>query len=232
MKVLIACEESQEVCKAFRELGHEAYSCDILECSGGHPEWHIQSDCLPLINGNCSFITAGGQQVTINGKWDLLIAHPPCTYLTVAANKLYNIERYGAKAIQRLKDREEAIEFFMKFMNADCERIAVENPIGVISTRYRKPDCIIQPYQFGHPYRKSTCLWLKNLPILKPTNIVEFESIHSKGASGGYSGASWVVKDENGKILSYKDPRVARIRSKTFPGIAKAMAEQWGIINT
>lgn len=162
------------------------------------------------------------------GQWDLIIAHPPCTYLTVAANKLYNVERYGEKAIKRLADREKAIEFFMQFVNADCPKIAIENPIGVISTRYRKPDQIIQPYQFGHGVRKSTCLWLYNLPQLKPTNIVDFECIQSAGKSGGYSGPSWVVKDENGKVLSYKDPRVSRERSKTYPGIAAAMAEQWG----
>lgn len=228
MKVLIACEESQAVCKAFREKGHEAYSCDIIECSGGHPEWHIKQDVLPLLNGFCEFETTDGTKHYINSKWDLIIAHPPCTYLTVAANKLYNIEKYGEKAVQRIKDREKAIEFFMRFVNTDCERIAIENPIGVISSRYRKPDQIIQPYQFGHPVRKSTCLWLYGLPQLTPTEIVDFECIHSKGKSGGYSGNSWIVKDENGKILSYKDPRVSVIRNKTFPGIAKAMAEQWG----
>lgn len=240
MKVLIACEESQAVCKEFRRLGHEAYSCDIIECSGGHPEWHIMGDVLPLLNPSLvmfepnkyslgiDFQTCDGKEHFVEGKWDLIIAHPPCTYLTVAANKLYSVEKYGEKAIKRLADREAAIDFFMQFVNADCDRIAIENPIGVISTRYRKPDQIIQPYQFGHPVRKSTCLWLYNLPPLIPTDVVEFECIHSKGKSGGYSGASWVVKDENGKILSYKDPRVARIRSKTYPGIAKAMAEQWG----
>ena len=231
MKVLIACEESQAVCTAFRKLGHEAYSCDLQECSGGHPEWHIMGDVLPLINGNCEFDTVDGTHHAIDGKWDMLIAHPPCTYLTVAANKLYNIEKYGDKAIKRLSDREYAIDFFMQFVYADCDRIAIENPVGVISTRYRKPDCIIQPYQFGHNVRKTTCLWLKGLPALQPTNIVEPEIIHSKGKSGGYSGASWTVKDENGKTLSYKDPRVAKARSKTFPGIAQAMAEQWGGIS-
>lgn len=228
MNVLIACEESQAVCKAFREKGHNAFSCDIQECSGGHPEWHIQGDVLPLINGNCEFTTADGTKHVIDGKWDLLIAHPPCTYLTVAANKLYNVEKYGEKALKRLQDREKALEFFMAFVNAECDKKAIENPIGVISTRYRKPTQIIQPYEYGHPVRKSTCLWLYNLPKLSPTNIVEYETIHSKGASGGYSGNSWVVKDENGKILSYRDPRVAKARSKTFPGIAQAMAEQWG----
>ena len=228
MRVLVACEESQAVCKAFRERGHEAYSCDIIECSGGHPEWHIKGDCLPLLNGRCTFKTCDGTEWHIDDRWDLIIAHPPCTYLTVAANKLYDVEKYGGKAIKRLDDREKAIAFFMEFVNADCELKAIENPIGVISSRYRKPDQIIQPYQFGHPVRKSTCLWLFGLQKLKPTNVVEFECIHSNGKSGGYSGASWVVRDENGKILSYNDTRVSVIRSKTFPGIAKAMAEQWG----
>lgn len=228
MNVLIACEESQAVCKAFRARGHNAFSADIQECSGGHPEWHIKGDVLPYINGNCTFTTTDGTNHTIDGKWDLLIAHPPCTYLTVAANKLYNVNKYGDKAIERIANREKAIEFFMKFVEADCDKKAIENPIGIISTRYQKPTQIIQPYEYGHPVRKSTCLWLYNLPKLQPTNIVDFETIHSKGASGGYSGNSWVVKDENGKILSYNDPRVAKARSKTFPGIAKAMAEQWG----
>ena len=230
MNVLVACEESQRVCIAFRERGHNAFSCDIETCSGGHPEWHIQQDVIPLLDGRCSFKTMDGIEHSIDGKWDLIIAHPPCTYLTVAANKLYNIEKYGKKAVKRLEDREKAIEFFMAFVNADCERKAIENPIGVISTRYRKPDQIIQPYQFGHPVRKSTCLWLYNLPKLKPTNIVDFECIHSNGKSGGYSGPSWIVKDENGKILSYKDPRVAKARSKTYEGVAKAMASQWSDI--
>lgn len=228
MKVLVACEESQRVCTAFRERGHEAYSCDIIECSGGHPEWHIKHDVLPLLNGRCEFITCDGIGHYIDGKWDLIIAHPPCTYLTVAANKYYSIEKYGDKAIERLTNRENAINFFMKFVSADCLHKAIENPVGIISTRYRKPDQIIQPYQFGHHVRKSTCLWLYNLPHLRPTDIVDFECIHSKGKSGGYSGASWIVKDENGKILSYNNPLVKIIRSKTFPGIAKAMAEQWG----
>ena len=230
MKVLVACEESQRACSAFRERGHDAFSCDIEPCSGGHPEWHIMQDVIPLLNGQCSFKTMDGIEHSIDGKWDLIIAHPPCTYLTVAANKLYNIEKYGKKAVKRLEDREKAIEFFMAFVNADCERKAIENPIGVISTRYRKPDQIIQPYQFGHHVRKSTCLWLYNLPKLKPTNIVDFECIHSNGKSGGYSGPSWIVKDENGKILSYKDPRVAKARSKTYEGVAKAMASQWSDI--
>lgn len=229
LKILIACEESQRICKAFRDLGHEAFSCDILEPSGGHEEWHCQCDALKLINGHTLFVTLDGEihRCVEDCNWDLIIAHPPCTYLTVAANKLYNVEKYGDKAIKRLADREEAIKFFMSFVNANCDHIAIENPIGVISTRYRKPDQIIQPYEYGHPYRKSTCLWLKELPQLQPTNIVDFEEIHSKGKSGGYSGNSWVVKDENGKILPYGDPRVSIARSKTFEGIAQAIADQW-----
>ena len=246
MRVLVACEESQRVCMAFRAKGHEAYSCDIMDCSGGHPEWHIKGDVLKILNPRINLIPFA----TLNGvtsdsvkgiyfktcdniehfveRWDMIIAHPPCTFLTVAANKLYSIEKYGEKAIKRLEDREKAKEFFMAFVNADCDKIVIENPIGIMSTCYRKPDQIIQPYQFGHPYRKSTCLWLFGVEPLVPTNIVEFECIHSNGKSGGYSGASWVVRDENGKILPYGDPRVAIARSKTYTGIAQAFADQWG----
>lgn len=164
MKVLVACEESQTVCKAFRERGHEAYSCDIQEPSGGHPEWHILGDALKAIEGG-KIVTMDGKTHEI-GKWDLLIAHPPCTYLTVAGNRWFDIKKYGNKAVKRMKDRENAIEFFMKFINAKCEHIAVENPVGVISTKYRKPDQIIQPYYFGDHARKGTCLWLKGLNLL------------------------------------------------------------------
>lgn len=226
MNVLVACEESQRVCSAFRERGHRAYSCDILECSGGHPEWHIQGDVLPIINGSCEFETAVGRRIQIDGKWDLLIAHPPCTYLTVSGNRWFNIEKYREKAIKRLKDRQDAYDFFIAFVNANCDKIAIENPIGYINSHYRKPDQIIQPYQFGDHARKSTCLWLKNLPKLKPTKIVDPGEI----LDGGYSvGASaFYAVDENGKILKWNDPRTAKVRSKTFFGIAKAMADQWG----
>ena len=229
LKVLVACEESQRVCEAFRKRGHEAYSCDILEPSGGHPEWAIQQNVLPLIDGNCEFMTLDGEKHMI-GHWDIIVAHPPCTYLTVAANKLYNVERYGDKAVKRLADREAAIKFFKRFTVANCDYIAIENPIGVMSTRYRKPDQIIQPYMFGDPVRKATCLWLKGLPELKPTNVVEPNIIPCKGKKKNYtfSGPAWNVYDENGKALSYRDPRVSRARSKTYPGIAEAMAEQWG----
>lgn len=236
LKVLVACEESQRVCTAFRERGFNAYSADIQKPSGGHPEWHILGDVLKVINPcyhgytnkyNIIFHTMDGTMHTID-KWDLIIAHPPCTYLTLAGNRWFNIAKYGEKAKQRYNNRENAIKFFMNFVNAKCEHIAIENPIGVINTVYKKPDQIIQPYEYGHPYRKSTCLWLKNLPLLQSTKIVDFECIHSKGKSGGYSGNSWVVRDENGKILPYNDARVAKARSKTFEGIARAMAHQWG----
>ena len=225
MKVLIACEESQRVCIAFRNKGAEAYSCDILDCSGGYPEWHIKQDVLPLLDGRCSFITEDGTPHEIRGKWDLIIAHPPCTYLTVTGNKYFNVSKYGDKAVQRAANREKAIQFFMRFVEADCERICIENPIGVMSTRYRKPNQIIQPYQFGHHARKSTCLWLKNLSMLEPTNIVDCGPINKFGQSIG--AAAYYAVDEKGKILAWNDPRTAIIRSKTFPGIAQAMAEQW-----
>lgn len=229
MKVLVACEESQAVCKAFREKGHEAYSCDIIECSGGHPEWHIKSDVLPLLNGTQDkdkmilhiFETQDGKVHNLPNKWDLIIAHPPCTYLTVTGNRWFNVERYGEKALKRIADREEAAEFFMKIANASCDKIVIENPVGYMSTYYRKPDQIIQPYMFGDAFEKKTCLWLKGVEPLKPTDEVEpperkkFES--GKTMPAWYAEAWHLPKEER-----------ARLRSKTFPGIAKAMAEQWG----
>ena len=155
MKVLVACEESQEVCKAFRAKGHEAYSCDIQPCSGGYPEWHIQADAIPLINGHCTFITTDGIKHEIKSQWDILIAHPPCTHLAVSGARWF---KEGKKPMY-LQD--EAAEFFMKFINAKCEKIAVENPVCVMSTRYRKPDQIINPYQFGHPERKKDLSMVK-----------------------------------------------------------------------
>lgn len=221
MNILIACEESQAVCKAFREKGHRAFSCDIQECSGGHPEWHIIGDVLPLLNGNCTFTLQNGESDVQINRWDMIIAFPPCTYLTITGNRWFNIERYGKKAIQRIKDRENAIKFFMEFANADCEQIAIENPIGVISSVYRKPNQIIHPYMFGDPARKATCLWLKNLPQLIPTNLVEPEIIRYKNGKG--TDNPWHMET----IKLPKEER-SKIRSKTFPGIAKAMADQWG----
>lgn len=236
MKVLIACEESQAVCKAFREKGHEAYSCDIIECSGGHPEWHIQGDVLDVLNPmphygfitddepewcGIEFFTKDYAYHRIEGKWDLIIAHPPCTYLTVTGNRWFNVERYGEKALKRIADREEAAEFFMKIANASCDKIVIENPVGYMSTYYRKPDQIIQPYMFGDAFEKKTCLWMKGVEALKPTDEVEpperkkFES--GKTMPAWYAEAWHLPKEER-----------AKLRSKTFPGIAKAMAEQWG----
>lgn len=193
-KVLIACEESQEVCKAFRKLGHEAYSCDLQECSGGHPEWHIQGDCLEILNT----------------KWDLIIAHPPCTRLTLRAqywNKLRGLEN----------EKQEAISFFMKMINAPIKHKAIENPIGIMSTLYRKPNQIIQPYQFGDAEQKATCLWTENLPMLIPTDIVEPNFTLTRSGKKLYF---------NDRLPKNKDRQ--KLRSKTFPGIAAAMAEQWG----
>ena len=218
MKVLIACEESQEVCKAFRALGHEAYSCDIQEPSGGHPEWHILGDALKAIEGG-QMTTMDGQTHDV-GKWDLLIAHPPCTHLASSG------ERWFAEGRKPLYLRFESAAFFLRFAESKIPKICVENPVGKMSTYFRKPDCIIQPYEFGHHARKTTCLWLKGLPPLKPTNIVDPGQILPGGFSVGASADS--AKDKNGKTLSWNDPRTAKARSKTFPGIAKAMAEQWG----
>jgi len=198
MKILIACEESQEVCKAFREVGHEAYSCDILPCSGGHPEWHIKTDVLTQLNAG----------------WDMIIAFPPCTHLAVSGAAWFK---------EKIADgrQQQGIDFFMKFANADCKMIAIENPIGIMSSKWRKPDQIIQPYEHGEPFSKKTCLWLKGLPLLKPTKIV------SKGEQ---------VKFKSGKSMpkwysdAFKLPpkERAKVRSRTFRGIAKAMALRWG----
>ena len=216
MRVLVACEESQRVCTAFRERGHEAYSCDIQECSGGHPEWHIQGDVLPLLNGGgYSFVTMDGAEHNIP-EWDLLIAHPPCTYLSNAgAVRLFpkgvlNQERYE-KGL-RGKD------FFMRCLNADCKRIAVENPVPTRIFGLPPYTQTIQPYEYGHPYSKKTCLWLKGLPPLRPTKIIT-ENI-----------VSWVYggsRDKYGRRRKRAGTkfRDSKTRSKTF---ATAMAEQWG----
>ena len=220
MNVLVACEESQRVCAAFGEKGHNAFSCDIEPCSGGHPEWHIMQDVIPLLNGRCSFRTMDGFEHSIDEKWDLIIAFPPCTYLTTTGNRWFNIDRYGEKAILRYKYREEAIGFFMAFVNADCEKIAIENPVGIMSSEWRKPNQIINPWQFGDAFEKKTCLWLKGLPELTHTNIVEIPP--RKKFDSGKSMPSWYAEAWH----LPKEER-AKLRSKTFPGIAKAMAEQW-----
>lgn len=225
MKILVACEESQRVTTELRKLGHEAYSCDIIDCSGGYPGWHIKEDVLPLLDGDCSFATCDGTIHEIKGKWDMIIAFPPCTYLTVSANKYYETSLYGDKARERQKERYKAIVFFMHFALANCDRIAIENPIGVMNSSFRKPDQIIQPYEYGEHARKATCLWLKGLPKLQPTNIVDSGEFSKSGSSAG---AHADGSDENGKWLRFTDPELKKLRSKTFPGVAKAMAEQWG----
>lgn len=224
MKVLIACEESQEVCKAFRALGHEAYSCDIQEPSGGHPEWHILGDALAAIEGG-QVTTMDGQTHDV-GRWDLLIAHPPCTYLSNVSGIHFSL-RYRAPeyVVERWKNRAQAAVFFMLFLTANAERIAIENPVGFMNTSYKSADQAIHPYMFADSaddaenyVTKATCLWLVNLPKLKTNGL-------PKPDNGKLFG-----KLPSGKNRTWEDTvsRSAKVRSKTFPGIAKAMAEQWG----
>lgn len=184
MKILVACEESQAVTIELRKLGHEAYSCDIEPCSGGHPEWHLQQDVIPLLTQ----------------KWDMILAFPPCTHLAASGAKWFAAKRADGR-------QQNAIDFFMRFANSDCPRIAIENPVGIMSTVWKKPDQIIQPWQFGHGETKKTCLWLKGLPPLIPTEIVE-----------GREQRIWKMPPSEDR---------AKNRAKTFPGIARAMAEQW-----
>lgn len=237
MNILIACEESQEECKAFRARGHRAFSCDIQECSGGHPEWHIQGDVLPILNPEyvefpcggdvndmdgelgIEFFTCDGRYHFIAGRWDLIIAHPPCTDLAVSGARHFARKRADGS-------QQRSIDFFMKFTDINCDKVAIENPVCIMSTIFRKPDQIVQPFWFGHPYRKTTCLWLKGLPPLQPTDMVEPGQFDEYGFSKDF--ACRYAVDENGKILSWNDPRTAKARSKTPSGFALAMAEQWG----
>ena len=228
MKILVACEESQAVTIELRKLGHEAYSCDIIECSGGHPEWHIQQDVLPLLNGNCEFKTCDDIVHKIEGKWDMLIAFPPCTYLTNCATRSHSVKCTPVEKInERTAKRIEAMGFFTKFVNADCEMVAIENPIGVMNTCYRKPDQVISPYMFAENEEdsenyvtKSTCLWLKNLPVLIGNELSKPNNAEIFGVRPNGRAFTWEEKlcRAGGASLA---------RSKTFPGIAKAMAEQW-----
>ena len=210
MNVLVACEESQRVCTAFHEKGHNAFSCDILPCSGGHPEWHIQGDVLVVLNGRCNFETADGTAHSINGKWDLIIAHPPCTYLSNAGARF--LYPKGLLNEERLKLGLEAKEFFMAFYNADCEKICIENPTPSRVYELPKYTQVIQPWMFGHPVQKRTCLWLKGLDPLKPTEIVEERQ--SSKVPGNWFNNGGKERQQN--------------RAKTFLGIARAFADQWG----
>ncbi|WP_293009563.1 MULTISPECIES: DNA cytosine methyltransferase [unclassified Oscillibacter] len=215
MKILCACEESQAVTIELRRLGHEAYSCDIIPCSGGHPEWHIRQDVLPLLNGNCEFDTTDGAHHQIVGRWDMIIAHPPCTYLTNAANRVRN-------APGREQKRVEAFEFFMQFVNADCKKIAVENPCGYANSHYRPADQTIHPYYFGDPWLKRTCLWLKGLPPLVADQMLpKPEPLYIRTTEKGYGKKIYTTE-----MMPHTKDR-AKLRSKTAPGIARAMAEQW-----
>jgi site-specific DNA-cytosine methylase len=205
MKVLVACEESQAVTKALRKLGHEAYSCDIVPCTGGCPQWHLQEDVFKLLGGTT--------------KWDLMIAFPPCTHLAVSGARHFEEKRRDGR-------QQEAADFFMRLIRAPVPRIAVENPVGIMSTLYRKPDQIIQPYEYGNRAQKSTCLWLKNLPLLRPTKRV------SKGKFHEFTSKKGTLKRQPQWYFdALKKSRNAQersaLRSKTFPGIANAMADQW-----
>ncbi len=220
MYVLVACEESQRVCKAFRDKGHIAFSCDIEEQSGGFPQWHIKQDVLPLLNGFCTFTTEDGTIHSVNQKWDIIIGFPPCTYLTVAgANRLY--PQKGVLNPERYEKGVEAADFFKAILNADCEKIVVENPTPMKVFELPKYNQVIEPFMFGHPYKKRTCLWLKGVKPLEPTELIT-ENIVS-WVSGG-------SKDKNGnpRKRATTNFRDAKTRSKTFEGVALAMAEQWG----
>jgi len=199
MRVLLACEESQAVCREFRQLGHEAYSNDILETSGNNPEWHLQGDVRDYLDQD----------------WDLIIAFPPCTDLASSGAAWFEQKRKDGR-------QQTSIDFFMLFTHLKCEKVVIENPVGIMSNIYRKPDQIIQPYQFGDPYEKRTCLWLKGVPLLKPTNVVKPEdrTVYASGKTM----PTWYA-EAWGKP---KDVR-SRIRSTTFTGIAKTMAQQWSL---
>ena len=219
MKVLVACEESQEVCKAFREKGHEAFSADIQDCSGGHPEWHIKGDVLYILNPtivfpgevpSIQFFTMDNSYHYFSGKWDMIIAHPPCTYLSNAGARF--LYPKGILNEERLKKGIEAKYFFMEIYSADCDRICIENPTPSRIYELPKYDQVVQPWMFGHPFQKRTCLWLKGLPTLQPTDITKERQ--STKIAGNWFNKGGKDRQKN--------------RAKTFPGIAKAMAEQWG----
>ncbi len=237
MNILVACEESQAVCIAFRNKGHNAFSCDIQECSGGHPEWHINDDVFPLLNGNCEFNTVDGSHHKIEGKWDMIISFPPCTHLAVSGAPHFEKKRKDGR-------QREGIEFFAAMLNADCDKIVVENPVNIIGGEYIKtwfPDLCekyglpmectqkIQPWMFGDNFSKTTCLWIKGLEPLKPETETEPELEY----------AEWINRKTGKKMRqpkwyydafmnTHSNEERSRVRSKTFPGVARAMAEQWG----
>lgn len=218
MRILVACEESQAVCKAFREKGHESYSCDLMPCSGGHPEWHIRCDVGYLLEDiekgqYISFYTCDGKRHFFQ-QWDMVLAFPPCTDLACSGAAWFEEKRKDGR-------QQKSIEFFLRFTRLNVKKLAIENPVGIMSTCYKKPSQIIQPYQFGDPFEKRTCLWLKGLPNLKPTKVVSAPP--RKVFESGATMPEWYA---NCWKLSPEERR--KQRSKTFPGIALAMSEQWG----
>ncbi|MCG8234985.1 hypothetical protein G1K46_01610 [Tenacibaculum finnmarkense] len=231
MKILVACEESQATTKELRALGHEAYSCDLLPCSGGHPEWHFNHDVFEVIKEKGG-VLQNGKALTDGEDWELMIAHPPCTFLAVSGARWYyhpddsalptSKRRPHPRFPNRADDREEAVKFFIKLCEAPIEKIAVENPVGIISTRYKKPNQIVHPWMFGDEAAKATCLWLKNLPLLEATNIV------GKGERVYLSSGKSLPKWYSDALTKAKSPAERRtLRSKTFKGMAEAMAKQW-----
>jgi len=231
MRILVACEESQAITKELRKLGHDAYSWDLLPCSGGHPEWHFQEDVFKIIENHGGILQNGEENISTD-QWEMMIAHPPCTFLAVSGARWYyhpedkdmpvQNRRPHPKFPNRVNDRDEALEFFIKLNEAPIEKIAVENPVGIVNTKYKKPNQTVHPWMFGDEASKATCLWLKNLPKLEPTKIV------GKGErvilSSGKSLPKW-YSDALTQAKSAAERRT--LRSKTFEGMAKAMAEQW-----
>lgn len=228
MNILVACEESQTVTIELRKKGHNAFSCDILKCSGNHPEWHINGDCLPLLDGMCKFKTQDGEEHEIENTWDMILAFPPCTDLAVSGARHFLVKRISGV-------QEKSIEFFCQFLDVNCEKVCIENPVNIISGSYvkeyfphlcekydlpLKPTQHIQPYEFGDKARKKTCFWLKGLEPLKPTEIVEPELVTFTSKDGKIKTFS--------KDYGFPGAESGKRRSKTYPGVAKAIADQWG----
>ena len=235
MRILVACEESQAITKELRKLGHDAFSCDLLPCSGGHPEWHFKEDVFKIIENHGGKLQNGQKNIS-KKQWEMMIAHPPCTFLAVSGARWYyhpedkdmpfKNRRPHPRFPNRAQDRDEALEFFIKLCEAPIEKIAVENPVGIVSSKYKKPTQTVHPWMFGDEASKATCLWLKNLPELQSTNIV------GKGERVILSSGKSIPKWYSDALTQSKSAVERRtMRSKTFEGMAKAMAEQWTIEN-
>ena len=231
MRILVACEESQAITKELRKLGHDAFSCDLLPCSGGHPEWHFQEDVFRIIQNHGGILQNGDENISTD-QWEMMIAHPPCTFLAVSGARWYyhpadkdmpfKNRRPHPRFPNRANDRDEALEFFIKLCEAPIEKIAVENPVGIVNTKYKKPTQTVHPWMFGDEASKATCLWLKNLPKLEPTNVV------GKGERITFKSGKSQPKWYSDAFVRAKTPEERRtLRSKTFQGMAEAMAEQW-----